>query len=155
MYVLKTVVKVLVAFVALSLVAGSMSEDFASQLVGLPRYGLCLMTFGSVALLHLLIWQFIVGNSAILGRDPKSFITLGRSKTFFTGLTTFGYITLALYCLRIAGFPPRNKPSVFGNEDSLVYGLTVGLTLIGIGLATRLRFLFRNLQTIPELDRVG
>ena len=106
------------------------------------------MTFGSVALLHLLIWQFIVGNSAILGRDPKSFIEFGRSKTFFSGLTTFGYIALALHCLRIAGFPTPNDPNVFGYTDRLVYGLTFGLALIGIGLAARLRFLFQNLQTI-------
>ncbi len=146
-HTLKTVVKVLVVLVAFCLVTGSMSEDFGSQLVGTPRYGLCLMTFCSVAFLHLLVWQIVVGNSAILGRDPKSFLAFGRSKSFYSGVTTFGYVIIALHCLRIADFASHLKPNVLGYGD-FFYGLTFGLTLIGIGLAARLRSLFQNLQTI-------
>jgi hypothetical protein len=150
MQTLKTVAKVLVAFVALSLVTGSLSEDFGAQIVGIPRFGLCLMTFGSVVLLHMLIWQFIVGDSAILGRDPKAFIDLSRSNSFYSGVTAFGYVALALYCLRLTGFASQTETSDLGHGDRLVYGLAFGLTLIGIGLAARLRLLFQNLQPIPE-----
>ena len=150
MYALKIIVKVLVAFMALCLIVGSVSGDFGAQLRGPERFGLCLMTFGSVVLLHFLIWQFIVGNSALLGRDPKSFIDFGRSKTFFSGLTILGYIYLALHCLRIAGFPALIEPTVSGNSGSLIYGLAFALILIGIGLAARLRLLLQNLQTIPK-----
>ena len=144
MNTMKIAIKVLVAFLALSLIWGSASGDFASQLVGSQRYGFCMMTFGSVVFLHLLIWQFIVGASAILGRDPKSFIEYGKSKSFYSGLTALGYVGLALYLLRIAA------PNVFGSADGRVYGLAFGLTLIGIGLAARLRILFQSRQTIPE-----
>lgn len=148
MNALKIVVKILLGFLALRLIVGSVSEDFGAQLSGPKRFGLCLFTFGSVVLLHFLIWHFVVGKSTLLGRDPKSFIELGGSKTFFSGLTIFGYISLALHFLRVAGFPDRIDPSVSGNSDRLIYGLAFGLTLIGIGLAARLRMLFQNAQTI-------
>ena len=150
MYALKIVVKVLVAFLALSLIVGSMSDDFGVQLGGPERLGLCLMTFGSVVLLHFLIWQFIVGKTALLGRDPKSFIDFGRSKTFLSGLTILGYISLALHFLRSAGFPALIESDVSGNSDRRNYGLAFGLILIGIGLAARLRMLFQNPQTIAK-----
>lgn len=150
MYALKIVGKVLVAFFAISIIVGSVSDDFAVQLRGPERFGLCLMTFGSVVVLHFLLWQFIVGDSALLGRDPKSFIDFRGSKTIFSGLTILGYISLALHCLRIAGFPALIETDVSGNADRLIYGLAFGLVLIGIGLAARLRLLLQNLQTIPK-----
>jgi hypothetical protein len=150
MYALKILVKVLVAFLALSIIVGSVSDDFGAQLRGPERFGLCLATFGSVVLLHFLIWQFIVGDSALLGRDPKSFIDFRGSKTIFSGLTILGYISLALHCLRTAGFLALIEPDVSGNSVKLSYGLAFGLVLIGIGLAARLRLLLQNLQTIPK-----
>lgn len=150
MYSLKIVVKTLVAFLALSLIVGSVSDEFGAQLRGPERFLLSLMTFGSVVLLHFFIWQFIVGDCALLGRDPKSFIRFKRSMTFFSGFTIFGYICLALHCLLIAGFPVLIEPGVSGNSDRLIYGLTFALIFIGIGLAARLRLLLRNLKIIPK-----
>lgn len=149
MYVLKIVVKVLVAFLALSLIAGSVSDDFGAQLSGPERIGLCLMTFGSIAVLHFLTWQFIVGKSALLGREPRSFIDLGGSKTFFSGLTVFGYMVLGLQCLLIAGFSALTELS-FSGSSGKIYGLAFGLILIGLGLAAKLRLLLQKLQTIPK-----
>jgi hypothetical protein len=142
MQILKIVVKVLIACTALAIINGSMA-DSAPQLVGRQRHLYFLTTFGSVALLHLLIWQFIVGNSTIVGRDPKSFIELGRSKTFYSGTTAFGYIVLATHCLRLAGYPPFPPTASLVDGRSLIYGLTTGLTLIGIGMAARLRLLLQ------------
>lgn len=145
MHALITAIKVLAAFLAFSLVVGSMSKDFAAPLVGLPRYELCLMVFGSVLFLHLLIWRSIVSDSAILGRDPKSFVTFGQSKTSFSGLTAFGYVLVALHCLKIAGFPPNVNLTLSVTEYERIYVLSTGLLLIGIGLTARLRLLFREL----------
>ena len=150
MHALKIFGKVLVTFLALSLIAGSVSAGFGAELTGLQRYGICWITFGSIVLLHVLIWKFIVVDAPILGRDPMSFIGIGRPKTFFTGLTTFGYFALALHYLRIAGFPTSIDPNVLGNADGRIYGLAFGLTLIGVGLAARLRVLFQSLQSLAK-----
>lgn len=147
---MKAVVKVLVAYVAFSLVVGSLFPGVADQLDGRAKYGLCLMTFGSVVLLHFLTWQFIVGDSVILGRDPKAFFYRGQTSTFYTGLTTFGYVVLAQHCLRIAGLFPGVRSSGPIENNLLVYGLSYGVALIGIGMAVRLRLLFRHLQAKSE-----
>lgn len=150
MYSLKIVVKTLVAFFSISLIVGSVSDEFGAQVRGPERFLLSLMTFGSVVLLHFFIWQFIVGDCALLGRDPKSFIDFRGSKTIFSGFTIFGYICLALHCLRTSGFQALVEPDVSGNSDRLIYGLAFALIFIGIGLAARLRLLLGNLQTIPK-----
>ena len=143
MQILKIVVKVLIACMALAIINGSMANS-APQLVGRQRHLYYLTAFGSVALLHLLIWQFIVGNSTIVWRDPRSFIELGRSKTFYSGTTAFGYIVLATHYLWLAGYPPFPPTASLVDGRSLIYGLTNGLTLIGIGMAARLRLLLQT-----------
>jgi hypothetical protein len=150
MSIVKNFVRVSIALMALGLIVGSTTEDFGDHLVGPERFGLCLTTFGSVVLLHVLVWQFIVGRSAILGREPTSFIKFGGSKTFFSGLTTLGYGCLAAHCLRSVGFLVRSESDVSDNPNSLVYGLAIGLILIGFGLAVRLRALVQNPRTISE-----
>ncbi|XZE35459.1 hypothetical protein SH501x_000952 [Pirellulaceae bacterium SH501] len=141
---MKMILQVLLFIVSLSLITGSMTEGGASLLAGPNRFGYLLVTLLSVFVLHLLVWKFLLPESPFVGREPRSFIRLGQPRSFFTGATIFGYISIAAHYLRLAGFPPNLDPQFLGDESYRIVGVTFGLTLIGIGIIARLRNLLQS-----------
>ena len=132
-----------VAFIAICVVNVAMSERAPHQRDS-AGVAIFLTVFCSIVTLHFLIWQYVLGNVSIFGRDPKSFISFGQPKTIFSAVTTFGYAAVALHCYWLAGFVSKIEGSDNGHGEPFSKLLPFGLTLIGIGLASRLRFLFQN-----------
>lgn len=102
-------------------------------------------TFVSVLILHWLLWRFIVPAKSPAPRELTSFIPPRSHQSNFSGLTGFGYVEVTLYCLDRSGHMSLQGPLGF---------LSLGLLLIGIRMAVRLRSAFHALNKLHD-DTAG
>lgn len=143
MHVALNVLRVLLAFGAVSLIAMAMTGEFHAAVDERLWSGPYVMSYLSVALLHWLAWSFMVGDSRIVGSDAKAFIHLGKKPSFYSYIEAFGYIVLATEMFRpyvISGLERSDRELRFG----LVFTFMFSMTLIGIGVANRVRLLLRD-----------
>jgi len=102
-------------------------------------------TFFSVLVLHWLLWRYIVPVNSAAPPEVTAFVPPSSRQNFFSGATGFGYVNIALYCLDLSGVFP--SPGRFGY-------LVLGLLLIGLRMADRLRSTFLALSTLCDHQRI-
>ncbi len=142
MPLIRSICKALLTFIVLALiVAPTLDGPLAMDVVKMPVL-FPVVVFSSVMILHWLIWQFIVPDYRLIGRDAKSLLIYPVSRDFFSGIIAFGYCSIALYCLRLAGYV-----TLASSSAELRGHLAFSLILIGIGIAARLRNLMFSMQS--------
>ena len=140
----KSIVGSILAFFAYAIVVGSTLEQSTEQPPSAEQIEFAVVTFLSVFLLQWLLWQFIIPSRSTAPAEVTSLFPPRSQRSFFSGTIAFGYVQVAIYCLELAGYPQRSDPT--GRIGFLV----MGLTLIGVGTAERLRVAFSELSTLHE-----
>jgi hypothetical protein len=143
----KSIVGGIIAATAFLTVAGSTLDDAWAVPPGTDRIVIAVATFVSIVALHWLLWRFIVPSTAELPADVASLFRSQSRRGFLSGTMAFGYVQVALYCAELSDYlqlpGPRNKTML----------LIMGLALIALGTATRLRTVIATLSDPPERDR--
>jgi hypothetical protein len=131
----KTIAGGILALVAISTIGSSamMDDLLPPRTTDQVIFGAA--TFLSVIILQWLSWRFIV--PAHFGPlEATSFFQWRARRDFFSGTIAFGYVQIAIYCLEFSGYLLRSDPR--GRIGFLV----MGLVLIALGMAARLRRAF-------------
>lgn len=102
-------------------------------------------TFISVVTLHWLLWRFIVPARSASPAAVTAFMARRSRRGFFGGAFLVGYAGVALYCLKRFGYL-----ETFGDPKAVISHLIMGLFLIGLGTAERLREVIAALNTLHE-----
>lgn len=141
----KIIVGSLLAIVAVFTVAGSTLDDPRAQ-PGTPDDAIFAgATFLSVVVLHWLLWRFIIPSRSTAPAEVTSFLPPRSRRGFFSGTFVFGYVQVAMYCLNRSGYLV-----VTTDPTGRLVFLVMGLFLIGLGTAARLREAFSAFSTPHE-----
>jgi hypothetical protein len=117
-------------------IAGGLVAAFALFILGGS-------TFLSVVVLQWLLWRFIVPATSAVPAELTSLFRARPRRGFFTGTIAFGYLHVACYCVHLSGYVPSVDKRDIGF-------LVIGLVLIGLCTAARLRDVFAALSAPPE-----
>ncbi len=126
----------LLAFVAVIILG--IDETAVIAMSPRDRVFTAIAAFLSVVVLHWVTWRYIVPARSLAPRAVTSFFPpRGRTvrRGFFWGTIFLGYLMVMVHCLMLAGIgPPHRLPRPIG--------LGMGLVLIALGTAGRLRDVF-------------
>jgi hypothetical protein len=139
----KAIAEGLVAAFAALIIAASTLDDSGAQPGRVEGTIFAAATLVSVVVLQWLLWRYIVPATSTI---PAQLTSLFRSKPrrgFFSGTMAFGYLHVAVYAVHLSGFEPHLDKHDTGF-------LVIGLCLIGLGTAARLRDVFAALSAPPE-----
>jgi len=145
-----SICKGLLTFFVLALIVGSTLDSPSTIDVVKTPMLFPVIVFSSVVILHWLIWQFIVPGYRLIGRDAKSLLIYPIPRDFFSGVIAFGYISIALYCLKLGEHIGHSA-----NSTEPIVHLIFGLILVGLGIAARLRNVISAIQdrNLPITNR--
>src|SRR3954464_7199453 len=121
----KSIVKGIVAVVAVLQVVGSALDDAKVHSPSADGIVVAAATFFSVVSLHWLLWRFIVPPTSGVPANFSSLFHRQPGRGFFTGTISTGYVGIALYCGNLSGYLER-VPAHVGL-------LLMGLFFIGLG----------------------
>jgi formate hydrogenlyase subunit 3/multisubunit Na+/H+ antiporter MnhD subunit len=137
----KSIIGGLLAVVAVMTVGGSTFVDSEQQPQSSDSIVFAAATFLSVLLLHWLLWRFIVPTTSALPAEITSLFRIQPRRGFFSGTIAFGYVQVSLYCAHLTGYL---RDETRGHNGFLV----MGLSLIALGTAARLRDVFTALNAL-------
>jgi hypothetical protein len=147
MHLVKPTAYAILAFFALAFLFGpiafpSESGHYSKDIIAAA------VPFLSVIILQFLLWRLILPPHVanLLKTRPRDKSKPKRG--FLSGSISFGYLLVAIYCVKLAGYlpPDRLDPSARNSE------LFFGLILIGLGMAGQLRDAFSELAKMAGLD---
>jgi hypothetical protein len=134
----------LVAVLAVFMIGGSTIAASQGRTPSPEQTVVAVTTFLSLVILHWFLWRFIVPSRSRALAQFTSFFPRQARRTFFTGTVSFGYMQVALYCVELSGYLQQS------HLGSHVGRLVMGLCLIGLGTAVRLRDVISALNAPRE-----
>jgi hypothetical protein len=141
MKTLKIIAGWLLASFGILIVACSMVEEPHEGFGTFEEFGVPAATFFAVIMLHWLLWRYIIPVQINAPKEVTSFLPSRSKWKVLSGTIVLGYTPIALYCGELTGLLPTRDPS--GHFGSLILGLFV----ISLGMADRLRNVFLALST--------
>jgi hypothetical protein len=149
----RSVAKCLLTIAALLIVSSApLREDMSPVAPNVQSYVFAALSLASVIFLHWSLWRFIVPRDVGSNIVSTSFIRSGESgyrRGFYAGSISFGYCMVVLYCSSILGILPPER------GEARVGFLALGLLLIGIGTAARLREIFLCLSLATNTEHAS